>query len=56
MRGGVLAEHEVFEVVEEPLAADAFDVGGCVHVDGYVGEVLVCVGGGLHRFSVSRLS
>lgn len=52
----VLAEHEVLEVVQEPFASDSFDVGGRVHVDGHVGEVLVCVEQQLHRFSVSRLS
>ena len=53
---GVLGKHEVLEVSEEPLAADAFDIGRRVHVDRHVGQVLVCLGASLHRFSVSPLS
>lgn len=50
------AEHELLQFGEEPLAADPLDVVGGVDVDGHVGEVLICVGGGVQRLSVSVLS
>ena len=52
----VLGEHEIFEVVEEPLPAYTFDVGGCIHVDCDICEVFVWMLLCLHRFSVSMLS
>lgn len=51
-----LAEHELLEFGEKPLAADPLDVVGRVDVDGHVGEVLICVGQDVQRLSVSVLS
>ena len=52
----VLGHHEVLEVIEKPLSSDSLDIGRGVHVDGHVGQVLVCLSHNLQRFSVSRLS
>jgi hypothetical protein len=52
----LLGKHEVFEVVEEPLTAYTFDIGGSRHVDGDVGEMLIYVTPLIHRFYKSMLS